>query len=222
MPHFYGYPYHGSGFAGYAGPVVPARIVYNGFGEPVGALPALAALIPSAISALAPLAAKALPAITGAARSAAPGLMRVLPGLLQNLPRPAALPSLPAAPMMPMPVAQPMPVPLPMPMPQPMPTAPYPQPMMMPVRRRRRRRRTRFRRAPGGVARPIAMMPAAPVPVPLPMPVPVPLPPLPAPVPAATDASGGVSGFGYYGYPVGAFHGCARCGGFHGYGRCPF
>jgi hypothetical protein len=42
------------------------------------------------------------------------------------------------------------------------------------------------------------------------------------PPPAATETSGGVSGFGNYGFPVGAFHACGRCGGVHGYGACTF
>src|SRR4030095_8861199 len=35
-------------FGGYAGPVVPGHMVYNGFGQPVGAIPLIAALAPLA------------------------------------------------------------------------------------------------------------------------------------------------------------------------------
>jgi hypothetical protein len=102
---------------------------------------------------------------------------------------------------------------------QPMPSAIYPQPMMTPVRRRRRRR-LRIRRRPVRRRAPaVAMMPPPPQMMPEPAPPP---PPVPVPPQVASDASGGMSGFGYYGYPVGALYGCARCGGFHGYGRCQF
>jgi hypothetical protein len=53
MSHFAYYAEPPAAFEGFGGSVVPARIVYNGFGEPVGALP----LIPL-ITALAPLAAQ--------------------------------------------------------------------------------------------------------------------------------------------------------------------
>src|SRR5262245_60161087 len=96
MPRFHGYPTHG--FGGYAGPVVPARIVYNGLGEPVGAIPALASLIPSVMSALGPIASavgpmaakaasSALPMVARAASSAGPALMRALPQMTQMLPQ---------------------------------------------------------------------------------------------------------------------------------------
>jgi hypothetical protein len=66
------------GYAGYSQPAVPQQIVYDGFGNPVGAFPALAAL--------APLAAKILPAVL----PAIPSLLSSLFGGKRKKARPVA------------------------------------------------------------------------------------------------------------------------------------
>jgi hypothetical protein len=90
------------------------EVIYDGFGNPLGILPFLAALVP----ALAPLAAKLLP------KAAA-----ILPGLIS---RPSA--AAPAPPP-PMPVTPPISLPPPMPAPAPPPIIqmPPPMPMMPPI-----------------------------------------------------------------------------------------
>lgn len=227
------------GFGYFAGPeVVPARIVYNGLGEPVGAIPFLAALAPLAAKAagfLAPLAAKAagaivplatkaasaaLPMVQNIAAQALPSLMSSLPGMLTSLPTPP-MPGgggpVPAMPAVPGPVAPPPPMPAgpvgPAPGAPMAPGMPQSPAAFRPVRRRRRRRIVRFRRAAPRAMR-IMRAPVESAPPPVPMP-----PPVAPPPPVATDASGGVSGFGW---PMSGLHACPRCGGMHGFHGCPF
>lgn len=239
-----GFGEYGDGLGLYAGTEVqPAQLVMNGFGEPVGAIPFLAALAPLAAKAagfLAPLAAKAagalvplaskaasaiVPLASKAVSSAAPMLQNVaaqalpamanlLPGLLARQPAPAQpVPVMPApggggAPLM-LPPAGSTPgfVPAPGPMPGTMP----PPPGMTPFGPRRRRRRRWLR-----VVRPAPrIMREAPPGASLPAPAPLPPPPA-----TATPASGGMGG--YFGWPMGEPYACARCGGVHALGYCPF
>lgn len=216
-----GFGEYDDGLGLYAGTeLVPTQVVLNGFGEPVGAIPLIAALAPLAAKAagfLAPLAAKAASAIVPLAAKAAsaagpllqnvvaqalPALTSSLPGLLTSPAGGGAAPPMPVF----APEAAPMPPPAPPMMSPAMPMAPAMLPMgpagLAPMRRRRRRRRRMVRlvrRAPR-VMRAGPVEPMAPA-----------LPP-PAPAPAM-ESSGGMAG--YFGWPMGGLHACARCGGIH-------
>jgi hypothetical protein len=128
----------GDGFGDYSD---VGEIIYDGFGNPLGILPFLAALA-------APLAAKFLPKLT----AALPGLVSSITGRRpSSSPAPAAPPPPPlhapvvSAPATPT-IVQ-MPVPVPIPPQQPMRPSPYLQAQPPPMRLYRRRRRFR-RRAP--------------------------------------------------------------------------
>jgi hypothetical protein len=166
------------------------EVIYDGFGNPLGILPFLAALVP----ALAPLAAKLLP------KAAA-----ILPGLISK-PRataPAQPPPVPTTPPVSFPAPAPAPaaptiiqVPAPMPvMPPIAPLTPAPgaQRLLYFPRRRRRRRRApvRLRVRQEVTAPPAATVRVQPPLVRISPPGPVPAPPGPS---VATESSGGVSG----------------------------
>jgi hypothetical protein len=128
----------GDGFGDYSD---VGEVIYDGFGNPLGILPFLAALA-------APLAAKFLPKLT----AALPGLVSSITGGRPSLsPAPAAAPPPPlpapvvSAPATPT-IVQ-MPVPVPIPPQQPIGPSPYLQAQPPPMRIYRRRRRLR-RRAP--------------------------------------------------------------------------
>lgn len=241
-----GFGEYDDGLGLYADPeLMPAQLVMNGLGEPVGAIPLIAALAPlaakaagflaplaakaagalvplasKAASAIVPLAAKAAgsvgPLLQNVASQALPALTSALPGLLPRGPAPVPPPSSvpggePAVPVAPVP----LPAPAYGPAPLPMPAAPSPAPSPAFLRRRRRPRWGRMvRRGPrlsrGSLPGPVA--PDAPPPLP---------PPPPSPMPApATAASGGMAG--YFGWPMAGPFACARCGGVHAFGGCPF
>jgi hypothetical protein len=180
----------GDGFGDYSD---AGGVIYDGFGNPLGILPFLAAL--------APLAAKFLPKVTAA-----------LPGLVSSITggRPSAPPTPAAAPPPPPPPAPvvsvpatptiiQVPVPLPIPPQQPMGPSPYLQAQQRPLRIYRRRRRLR-RRAPMRlrVTEQVTVPPSSQVRF---HPPGVSVSPTPSPAPAeeppvATESSGEMSGYG--------------------------
>jgi hypothetical protein len=172
------------------------EVVYDGFGNPLGIAPLLAAL--------APLAKTLIPA----AASFLPGLVSSVMGPRPSAPTPPAIapPPPPAGPPAPPPVitapATPtiiqVPVPVPMPLQQPLGPSPYLQPRrpLIVYRRRRRVRRVPVRlRVTERVTAPPAEVPAQPPPVAV---LPPPQVPPPSAPPVATESSGGVSGYGWY------------------------
>ncbi len=179
----------GDGFGNYSD---SGQVIYDGFGNPLGILPFLAAL--------APLAAKFLPKVT----AALPGLVSSITGggpSAQPTPAAAPPPPPPPAPVVSVPATPTIiqvPVPFPTPQ-QPMVPSPYLQAQQRPLSIYRRRRRLR-RRAPMRlrVTEQVTVPPSSQVRFHPPgvsvSPTPSPTPPEAPPV--ATESSGEMSGYG--------------------------
>jgi hypothetical protein len=173
----------GDGFGDYSD---AGEVIYDGFGNPLGILPFLAAL--------APLAAKFLPKVTGLVSSITGASPSAQPTPAAAPPPPAPVVSVPATPT----IIQ-VPVPLPTPPQQPMGPSPYFQAQQRPLSIYRRRRRLR-RRAPMRlrVTEQITVPPSSQVRFHPPgvsvSPTPSPAPPEAPPV--ATESSGEMSGYG--------------------------
>ena len=180
----------GDGFGDYSD---AGGVIYDGFGNPLGILPFLAAL--------APLAAKFLPKVT----AALPGLVSSITGGGPSAPpTPAAAPPPPppSAPVVSVPATPTIiqvPVPLPIPPQQPMGPSPYLQAQQRPLSIYRRRRRLR-RRAPMRlrVTEQMTVPPSSQVRF---QPPGVSVSPTPSPAPTeaspvATESSGEMSGYG--------------------------
>jgi hypothetical protein len=93
------------GYGEYPEELGEAEVVYDGFGNPVGLLPALTALAPLAAKALPFLASKAIPAAAGLVRRILPiaqGAARQIPGMIRRLlPFPPQMPGMPPMPFRP-------------------------------------------------------------------------------------------------------------------------
>jgi hypothetical protein len=175
------------------------EVVYDGFGNPLGIAPFLAALAPLAAK-LIPAAASFLPGLVSSVMGPRPSAPP--PQATAPLPLPAAPPSAPAPPPVITAPATPtiiqVPVPVPMPLQQPLGPSPYLQPRrpLIVYRRRRRVRRVPVRlRVTERVTAPPTEVPAQPPPVAV---LPPPQVPPPSAPPVATESSGGVSGYGWY------------------------
>jgi hypothetical protein len=184
----------GDGFGDYSD---AGEVIYDGFGNPLGILPFLAALA-------APLAQKLIPRVA----ASLPGLVSSITGRRPSVPptpeaAPPPPPPPPPAPVVSAPTTPTIiqvPVPFPMPPQQPMGPSPYPQAQQRPLRIYRRRRHLR-RRAPVRlrVTEQVTVPPSSQVRF-HPPGVSISPPPSPAPPaapPVATESSGEMSGAFY-------------------------
>lgn len=200
-------------FEGYAGPVVPFHVVYNGLGEPVGAIPLIAALAPLAAQLVGNLfnQGSSTDGIEGYGEYDGLGYFagpEVVPARIvyNGLGEPVgAIPFLAAL----------------------APLAAKAAGFLAPLAAKAAGAIVPLATRAASAALPMMQNVAAQA---LPslmsslpgmltsMPMPGGGGPMPA-MPAATEASGGVSGFGW---PMSGLHACARCGGMHGFHGCPF